>query len=80
MKTLNEVKDEVARSYGFTWEEILNIDLIVDQMVTKVAKRYAEEAIKECAERAKAYNQVPRAYSDAAVDKESIMDVIQELK
>ncbi len=87
MKTLSQIKDEVAKESGYkTWDLLhyafagfgAQIELFSD----KVAKRYAEEAIKVCAERAIAsvddnnnfFNQ------NAIVDKQSILNIIKELK
>lgn len=63
--------------FGMAPRKDIQLDTI---SVVRLMEGYAEEAIKEAAERAKAYNQVPRSYSDAAVDKESILSLIKELK
>lgn len=81
MKTLLEIKDEVAqRDCGYNWDEAIysyNIP-IHDYQVDEVAKRYAQEALKEAAEKAAIKRIGNGRYLGASVDKESILNI--ELK
>lgn len=72
MKTLPELKDEVAKSFGYRNNE----DLIshmnpawINEQIDAVAKRYAEAAIERCAE-----------VSNDLFDADDILKVKEELK
>ena len=81
MKTLSEIKDEVAVNNEYAdWAQIdmtensdIECDAIKATMLDEVAKRYAEEAIKECAKIA-ILKQEDKSYG------ESILSLIKELK
>lgn len=91
MKTIQEIKEEVAGLYKVlegkdwhirnkTWKETClggyeGLNAIVDE----VAKRYAIEAIKECAKRAKIEG-INRGMNIAFIDEQSILSLIDELK
>lgn len=45
MKTLEEIKDEVAQEHGWTrWGKIHNESWVSNSVLNEVAKRYAKEA------------------------------------
>lgn len=56
MKTLTEIKNQVASSYGMTWEQVIMDRSIFDGTVENVAKLWAKEvamqALKDASERA----------------------------
>lgn len=78
MKTIKEIKDEVAKENGWEdWDQLSYRETIGDWWIHKVAEKYAEEVIKECADRATAY----LGFDDKpTVSKKSILDIINELK
>lgn len=49
MKTIQEIRDEVAKEIGFkNWVNMIHIyDGVTTSVTDAVAKRYAEEALKE---------------------------------
>lgn len=49
MKTLAEIKNEVANSFGMEWDKVILDRSIFDGTVEIVAKRYALEVIQEAA-------------------------------
>lgn len=62
MKTLQEIKDEVAQEAGYdSWGDVLNYEVISthdeEELVNQIAKRYALQAIEadraDCAENAR---------------------------
>lgn len=81
MKTLEEIKDEVAQELGFLdWEEMFYEDgyEIGDNGIDEVAKRYAKEVAKEAlrnaSENAKTIkNGNSGSWFDAGIDKQSIL-------
>ncbi|HEY9363867.1 MAG TPA: hypothetical protein VIQ00_11430 [Chitinophagaceae bacterium] len=96
MKTLQDIKDEVAKENGTEWNELLsdygdNSDDIQDY-TDEVAKRYAEEALREAAERSrfiyydydtneKTFSELRQAGKDCyQIDKDVILNIIKELK
>lgn len=72
---INDANIDYIRNHP---ERKINGSLMED--IERAMKAYAAEAIRGAAERATAYNQVPRAYSDAKVDKQSILNLLNELK
>lgn len=83
MKTLDQIKDDLAHEYGFkTWRDMYLYTLIsADKLIDEVAKRYAAEAIQEAADRARTKKTGNSgSYYDASVDKQSILNLINELK
>lgn len=82
MKTLLNVKDEVAQEFGYgDWDESYLWDDVTNSMIDEVAKRYAAEAIQEAADRARTKKTGNSgSYYDASVDKQSILNLINELK
>lgn len=51
MKTLSDIKDEVAREHGYDdWRSKIyeNGDNMMDMLWEKVCKRYAEQTIDRC--------------------------------
>lgn len=89
MKTLSEVKNEIAQKEGYdNWEDVcalVNEDMepvIIDYgLVDEVAKLYAEEALKELSERIKDIPKEVRT-SKSAIDMSvgRIYTIINELK
>lgn len=90
MKTLSEIKDEVAVKNEYAdWAQIdmtdnsdCECDAIKAMMLDEVAKRYAKEAIKEAAEKAQLkYDGRDTDYCCGySVDTSSILKLIKELK
>ena len=85
MKTLQEIKDDVAEKAGYkNWDFFLytfsgaNLAIVI-KLNNEVAKRYAEEAIKVAAENATVEDpEFCEGYP--MVDKSSILDLVNELK
>lgn len=51
MKTLQEIKEMVANKNGYnSWEILMERRGIEEHYLNQVAKKYAEEAINQCAE------------------------------
>ena len=77
MKTLQQIKDGVAKEHGTEWNELMsdrggNPDDIQDY-TDEVAKRYAEEVIKEAASKCiEDGNPISAKYY--------ILDIVNELK
>lgn len=89
MKTLLEIKDEVVKVYSYSdWDEFkkLTRNISTDKtyvILDIVAKRYAEEALKEAAEiiENKEYNAWDKtSIKEAEGTKQSILNLIKELK
>ena len=99
MKTLLEIKNEVAQKHEYAdWFAIENEegsqaenDSVKASMIDEIAKLYAEEALKEAAERASIrYSscgdpmtcgcQGTCEYPNSFIDKKSILSLINELK
>lgn len=84
MKTTSEIMNLVAISEGYTdWNNMYQRGFIYPSIVQEVAKRYAEETLKEAAEKAKIkakYNLSPGFMDQYGVDKDSILNLIKELK
>lgn len=77
MKTVSEIKDEVAQSFGYKNSEQLiamQNPAWINELVDHVARRYAEQAVERCAE--VAYS----SESGLSVNQESILNVKTELK
>lgn len=77
MKTLSEIKNEVAKEmYSCTFLQSLNFlpEGHVIEMMDEVAKRYAEEALKEAAELCDDYE------DRRGEHKVNILNLINELK
>ena len=73
MKTLPEIKDEVAKKqYNSKWGEIRNL-LHMDFAINEVAKRYAEQAIERAYE-------VATKEATSMSDLELILEIKNELK
>lgn len=83
MKTLSEIKDEIAKSHGYKsfYEMQFPYDMVCEEDINLIAKHYAEEALKEAAKRAK-INKTGNSgsYLDASVNRQSILNLIEELK
>jgi hypothetical protein len=78
MKTIQELQDEYAKDLGFTdWKLLINNANIVSRDVRIIAKRYAEESIRECAKIVKLGLLSEQRKSEA---KQSILNTIKELK
>lgn len=77
MKTAEEILLEELNAYQ---ENLLETVPKFKEWVLESMRKYAEQAIEECAKQSKAYNTVTRFYSDAAVYKSSILNVINQLK
>ena len=96
MKTYQEIKDEVAKElYDSTFIQSLNFlpEKHAIEMMDKVAKRYAEEALKEAAEKVtltishkgkilatKQLGWIAEDGDHSEVNKQSILNIIKELK
>lgn len=96
IKTLQECKDEVAKRHSYpTWQELCklgNHDGTPDKWIDEVSILFAEEALREAAEKAdtvyadsmtgEIYGHTYPSGFDVAlvVDKESILSIIKELK
>ena len=103
MKALQETKDVLAKSYGYhDWKDFIDLLrksapadklFIMDGMVDKVAKHYAEEVLKVAAEKATmtiekegvfiAEKQIGWIANDGdhiEINKQSILNLIKELK
>ena len=78
MKTITEIKDEIAKSEGFRdWRNYyLYCSASTDEVISMIAIAFAAEALKEASERA---NLEPNGMA-LQVDKQSILDIIEELK
>lgn len=76
MKSIQEIKNEVAQSYGMTWGKVIMDRSLFDATVETVAKKYVEEALKESAEKAQAYLD---ANDNPIVSRGSILSLIKEL-
>ena len=83
MKELQEIKNEVAKEkhYG-DWGCLMAADVfgagcVNDDLIDEVAKRYAEEALREAAKRAEAED---NSDCPPTVEKDSILNIIKELK
>lgn len=81
MKTLQEIKDEVAQKEGHAdWltlcfrENLTSINLLWEQ----VAKRHGEMLLREAAERAR--TRTNDESTSIIVDKKSILSIIDEMK
>lgn len=83
MKTLQEIKEEVAKEAHFeqwshlTWDYNTN-GKAIEVFMDKVAKRYAEQAIDKCVEVAGKNFQVDNG--DNWLDRESILSIKEHLK
>ncbi len=88
MKTLSEIKDEVAVNNEYAdWCQIdmtensdLECEAIKATMLDEVAKRYAEEALKEAAERAPWAGDCEVSKVCKSKIESSILNIIKELK
>lgn len=85
MKTIKEIKDEIAKvKYDSSFNQAMTFmhKIDFDYFMDAVAKRYAEEAIKECAIRSTATADYYRGRftGDAIVNQDSILNIIKELK
>jgi len=89
MKSLKEIKDEVAREYGY--HEYYEGFMVDDAFMNSVSKAYAEQALREAAEEAKIKDDsgdpsvgrmITALYRQRliSVDKESILSLIPKLK
>lgn len=78
MKTLDEIKEEVAKERGYqSFDEMMwfNDDLIREDTLDAIAKRYAAEVAKQALEDAAENAEVEYYDWDRArVDKESITE------
>lgn len=81
MKTLSEIKEEIAKQEGLeNWEHLLievsysNVSL--DSVISSVAKRYAEQALDEAADKARDYS----LEVDKFGIKQSILSIKEQLK
>lgn len=51
MKTITNIKDEVAKEYDFAnWVTIYNLDEVSNIVIDTVAKEYAREALRDAAD------------------------------
>lgn len=82
MKTLQEIKDEVAYYHDYkNWAEVDGDFGRNDYfMIDEVAKRYAEEALKEAAERAPWAGDCEVSKVCKSKIESSILNIIKELK
>lgn len=76
MKTLSQIKDEVAREKGYNdfYTMQFPYDMVCEEDINEIAKRYAQsvadQALKDAAERA----EVENCYGVFIVDKQSILE------
>lgn len=80
MKTIQEIKDEVAAEGGYKTWDLLHYAFAgygkqIERFSDKVAKRYAEEALREAAEIRHEFS-----YGIVAIDKKSVLNLLKELK
>lgn len=98
MKALSEIKDEVAEAAGYkNWDFLMytfaGFGAHVQPYTDEVANRYAEEALKEAAEKAtmiisykgkilstKHIGWIANDGDHSEIDKSSILNIIKELK
>lgn len=53
MKTIQEIKEKVAKDYHFRdWEALHKLGAASDKVIDEIAKKYAQECIEECSNRA----------------------------
>lgn len=56
MKTLEEIKDEVAQEHGWkNWSSCYGEDGITNSIINEVAKRYAKEVAREALKNASSH-------------------------
>lgn len=79
MKTINEIKDEVAMDHGYKdfYTMQFPYDMVCEEDINEIAKRYAEEALKEAANCVSGWPSKPKTESEI---EESILSLINELK
>lgn len=79
MKTLEEIKDEVAQEYGWkNWSSCYGEDGITNSIINEVAKRYAKEvamqALKNASENADTIETIPHSAIYDKIDISTILD------
>jgi len=78
MKTAEEIRNEVAKGIGYKdWNELYQKSFVYPEIVDKVAKRYAEEALKEAALK---FDLGSSSDGRSRNSMESILNLIKELK
>lgn len=86
MKTLQEIKDEVALEYGGydSYKDFLKhaFPSELSEATDKIAKAYAEQWLIEAAERATIRTDWNHAHFEGTpyIDKQSILQIIDQIK
>jgi len=74
MKTLDEIKDEVAKEHGLIdWDEVIHVYGYVGKWIDEVCKRYARECCKASLGKA-SENATISCKSQSGVITEAVID------
>lgn len=77
MKTLQEIKDEVAKDFDYaSFTTLYNLDEVSNAVIDELMQRYAIEALKEASKRVSGWPSHTKTESEIEDD---ILNIINEL-